>query len=169
MKKLKSITISHANLTGYITKHLNLNLTHIDFSGNKLRGKIPNSITLLEDLDFLNLSLNALVGEIPTSFEDLISLQNLSLASNLLSGSIPTSMSAIPGLVHNDLSSNQLNNTILRFISEMKSLKYLNLANNDFLGVMPFNGSFIKRLTVFKVGGNSNLCRENQRLLSSVW
>jgi hypothetical protein len=78
-------------------------------------------------------------------------------------------MSEILGLVHNDLSSNQLNGTILRFISKMKSLKYLNLPNNDFQGVMPFNGSFIKRLIVFKVGGNSNLCRENQRLLSSIW
>jgi hypothetical protein len=67
MKKLNSITISHANLTGYITKNLNLNLTHIDLSGNKLWGKIPNSITLLEDLNFLNLSLNALVVEIPNS------------------------------------------------------------------------------------------------------
>ncbi|XP_062152055.1 receptor-like protein 51 [Alnus glutinosa] len=67
MKKLNSITISYANLIGYITKHLNLNLTNIDLSSNMLRGKIPNSITLLEDLDFLNLLSNALVGEIPNS------------------------------------------------------------------------------------------------------
>lgn len=75
-------------------------------------------------------------------------------------------MSAIPGLVHIDLSSNQLNGTIPRFISEMKGLKYLNLANNDLHGVMPFNGSFIKKLVVFKVGGNSNLCY-NHSILSS--
>ena len=75
-------------------------------------------------------------------------------------------MSAIPGLVHVDLSSNQFNGTIPRFLSELKSLKYLNLANNEFHGVMPFNGSFIKRLVVFKVGGNSNLCY-NHTVLSS--
>lgn len=75
-------------------------------------------------------------------------------------------MSAIPGLVHIDLSSNQLNGTIPRFISEMKSLKYLNLANNNFHGVMPFNESFIKRLAVFKVAANSNLCY-NHSVLSS--
>ncbi|KAM3748397.1 hypothetical protein ACB098_05G105800 [Castanea mollissima] len=166
MKKLTSITISHANLTGYIPKHLNLNFTHIDLSANKLRGKIPTSVTLLENLESLNLSSNALVGEIPTSFGDLISLKNVSLASNSLSGSIPDSMSAIPGLVHVDLSSNQFNGTIPRFLSELKSLKYLNLANNEFQGVMPFNGSFIKRLDVFKVGGNTNLCY-NHSVLSS--
>uniref|UniRef100_A0A2N9IWT6 Leucine-rich repeat-containing N-terminal plant-type domain-containing protein n=1 Tax=Fagus sylvatica TaxID=28930 RepID=A0A2N9IWT6_FAGSY len=166
MKKLTSITISRANLTGYIPRHMNLNLTHIDFSANQLKGKIPTSITLLENLEFLNLSSNSLLGEVPTSFGDLISLKNVSLASNSLSGSIPDSMSAIPGLVHVDLSSNQFNGTIPRFLSELKSLKYLNLANNEFHGVMPFNGSFIKRLVVFKVGGNSNLCY-NHTVLSS--
>lgn len=166
LKKLKSVTISHANLTGYVPKHLNLNLTHIDFSGNQLKGRIPSSINLLESLVFFNLSHNSLNGEIPTSFGDLISLKNVSLASNSLSGPVPDSMSAIPGLVHVDLSSNQLNGTIPKFFSEMKSLKYLNLGNNSFHGVMPFNASFLKRLVVFKVGENSNLCY-NHSILSS--
>lgn len=166
LKKLKSVTISHANLTGSVPKHLNLNLTHVDFSGNRLKGRIPSSINLLENLESLNLSSNGLVGEIPTSFGDLISLRNLSLASNSLSGAVPESISAIPGLVHVDLSSNQLNGTIPRYFSEMKSLKHLNLANNNFHGVMPFNASFIKRLVVFKVGGNTNLCY-NHSVLSS--
>ncbi|KAF2585831.1 hypothetical protein F2Q70_00034578 [Brassica cretica] len=48
----------------------------------------------------------------------------------------------------------------------MKSLKYLNLANNAFHGVLPFNASFLKKLEVFKVGGNSDLCY-NHTLLSS--
>ncbi|KAF3451291.1 hypothetical protein FNV43_RR07386 [Rhamnella rubrinervis] len=166
LKKLKSVTISHANLTGSVPKHLNLNLTHVDFSGNRLKGRIPSSINMLENLESLNLSSNGLVGEIPTSFGDLISLRNLSLASNSLSGSVPESMSAIPGLVHVDLSSNQLNGTIPKYFSEMKSLKHLNLANNNFHGIMPFNASFIKRLVVFKVGGNTNLCY-NHSVLSS--
>ncbi|XP_022139841.1 receptor-like protein 51 [Momordica charantia] len=166
MNILKSVTISNANLTGFFPKHLNRNLTHIDFSGNNLKGKIPNSITLLENLQSLNLASNEFNGEIPTSVGDLISLQNLSLASNSLSGSIPESITAIPGLVHLDLSSNQLNGTIPKFLSEMKSLKYLNLESNQFHGVMPFNGSFLSRLEMFKIKGNSNLCY-NHSILSS--
>lgn len=166
LKKLKSVTISNANLTGTVPKHMNLNLTHVDFSGNRLKGRIPSSISLLENLETLNLSSNSLAGEIPTSFGDLISLRNLSLASNSLSGSIPESVSAIPGLVHVDLSSNQLNGTIPRYFSDMKSLKHLNLASNNFHGVLPFNASFIERLVVFKVGGNTNLCY-NHSVLSS--
>ncbi|KAJ9136014.1 hypothetical protein P3X46_033130 [Hevea brasiliensis] len=166
MRKLKYLTISNANVTGSIPKHLHFNLTHVDLSGNKLKGRIPSSISILEKLEMLNLSSNALTGEIPTNFGDLISLKNVSLGSNSLSGSIPDSMSAIPGLVHVDLSSNQLNGTIPRFFSEMKHLRYLNLANNEFHGVLPFNVTFLKRLDVFKVGGNSNLCY-NHTILSS--
>lgn len=40
----------------------------------------------------------------------------------------------------------------------MKELKYLNLENNKFHGVLPFNESFIKRLDVFKINGNFDLC-----------
>ncbi|KAK7302968.1 hypothetical protein RJT34_13865 [Clitoria ternatea] len=166
MNKIKSLTLSHANLTGSLPGHVHSNLTHIDFSGNQLKGTIPSSITMLDSLETLNLSSNALSGEIPPSLGDLISLKNLSLASNSFSGSIPDSISALPGLAHLDLSSNLLNGTIPTFISEMKSLKYLNLANNNLRGVVPFNVSFITRLAVFKVGGNSNLCY-NHSVVSS--
>ncbi|XP_027339419.1 receptor-like protein 51 [Abrus precatorius] len=166
MNKLKSLTISHANLTGSLPGHLHSNLTHLDFSANQLKGTIPTSITMLDSLEVLNLSSNALSGEIPASIGDLISLKNLSLASNSFSGSIPDSISALPGLVHMDLSSNQLNGTIPKFISQMKGLKYLNLANNNLRGVVPFNATFINRLAVFKVGGNSNLCY-NHSVVSS--
>ncbi|KAJ6333380.1 hypothetical protein OIU77_009282 [Salix suchowensis] len=98
MHKLRSVTISNAN-EGY-----------------------PSSITLLENLESLNLSSNALTGGIPSNFGDLISLKNVSLGSNSLSGAIPDSISAIPDLAHVDLSSNQLNGTIPKFFAEMKNL-----------------------------------------------
>ncbi|XP_058771460.1 receptor-like protein 51 [Vicia villosa] len=166
MNYLKTLTVSHANLTGFLPGHIHSNLTHVDFSGNQLKGNIPISITMLDSLQSLNLSSNKLAGEIPSSIGDLISLKNLSLASNSFSGSIPDSISAIPGLLHLDLSSNQLNGSIPKFISEMKSIKYLNLANNNLHGVVPFNLTFIKGLEVFKLGGNSNLCY-NHSVLSS--
>ncbi|XP_057464294.1 receptor-like protein 51 [Actinidia eriantha] len=168
MKKLKSVTISHANLTGSLPKHWHLNLTHIDLSNNKLVGKIPTSLTRLENLLVLNLSSNQLIGEVPTSIGDLLSLQNLSLSSNSLSGPIPTSMAAVPTLIHLDLGSNQLNGTIPKFIADLKDLRYLNLEKNNFNGIMPFNASFIKRLAVFKIGENSNLCYNHSTISSKL-
>ncbi|KAF8028612.1 hypothetical protein BT93_E1295 [Corymbia citriodora subsp. variegata] len=168
IKNLRSLTISRANFTGYLPRHWDLNISHIDLSGNQLKGPIPSSITFLENLQMLNLSSNALTGEMPAEIGNLISLKNLSLASNSISGSVPDTMSAIPGLVHVDLSSNQLNGTIPKFFTEMKSLTYLNLEKNNFHGIMPFNESFIKKLVVFKIGGNSNLCYNHTVMSSKV-
>ncbi|BAT87209.1 hypothetical protein LR48_Vigan09g232100 [Vigna angularis] len=168
MTKLKTLTISNANLTGSLPGHLHSNLTFIDFSNNRLKGNIPPSITMLDSLQLLNLSSNSLAGEIPSSLGDLISLTNLSLASNSFTGSIPDSISALPSLLHMDLSSNQLNGTIPKFISQMKSLRYLNLANNNLRGVLPFNLTFIKRLEVLKVGGNTNLCYNHSTISSKL-
>lgn len=169
MKYLKSVTISQANLSGYLPKHWHYtNLTHIDFSVNRLIGKIPSSLTQLENLQSLNLSSNGLDGEIPTSIGDLISLQNLSLTSNSFSGPIPDSLAAIPSLIHVDLGRNQLNGSIPKFIADMKELRYLNLEKNNFKGIMPFNASFINRLDVFKIGGNANLCYNHSSLSPKV-
>ncbi|XP_049385523.1 receptor-like protein 51 [Solanum stenotomum] len=168
IKNLQSVTISHANIKGVLPTKWHMNLTYVDLSGNQLKGKIPSSLTELENLLHLNLSSNSLNGTIPNSFGNLLSLKNVSLASNALSGSIPKSIAAIPELVHLDLGSNQLNGTIPKFISDMKGLQYLNLERNNFEGVLPFNASFIKKLVVFKVGENSNLCYNHSTLSSKL-
>ncbi|PHT55779.1 hypothetical protein CQW23_04265 [Capsicum baccatum] len=168
IKNLHTVTISHANLKGVLPTRWHMNLTYVDLSANQLKGKIPSSLTELENLVHLNLSSNSLNGTIPNSFGNLLSLKNVSLASNALSGSIPKSIAAIPGLVHLDLGSNQLNGTVPKFISDMKELKYLNLERNNFKGVLPFNASFIKKLVVFKVGENSNLCYNHSTLSSKL-
>lgn len=168
MKFLRSVTLSQTNLSGYLPRHWHPNLTFVDLSGNHLKGKIPISLTRLDNLVHLNLSSNSLNETIPTTIGDLSSLQNLSLASNSLSGPIPGSLTALPGLIHLDLGSNQLNGTIPNFIRDMKKLKYLNLESNNFHGVLPFNATFIKGLQVFKVGENSNLCYNHSSLGSKV-
>ncbi|EPS59379.1 hypothetical protein M569_15429, partial [Genlisea aurea] len=167
MKSLQSVTLSQCNLTGILPRRWHPNLTSVDLSENRLAGSIPVSITNLENLDHLNLSGNSLNGTIPASIGDMGSLRNLSLSSNSLSGAIPDSVAALPELTHLDLSSNRLNGTIPNFLRNMKKLKYLNLESNDFHGILPFNDTFIKRLDVFKVGENSNLCYNRSALGSS--
>ncbi|GAB2231322.1 hypothetical protein Droror1_Dr00010328 [Drosera rotundifolia] len=167
---LKSLTISGTGLPGFLPRSSwhHPNLTHIDLSSNQIKGRIHSSITALSNLVSLNLSSNQLSGQLPQSIGDLIHLTNLSLSSNSLSGPIPESLAAMPFLAHIDLSSNQLNGTIPKFIADLKQLKYLNLEKNNFQGVMPFNASFIKRLFLFKVGDNTNLCYNHSTVSSKM-
>jgi Leucine rich repeat len=167
MVDLTSLTISNANLSGPVPHHWHcLDLTHLDFSFNQLKGTIPGTISMLGSLQTLNLSSNFLTGNIPDSIGDMVSLKNVSLSNNTFYGPIPSSLSDLIDLVQLDLSSNQFNGSIPTFLSGMKKLKVLNLESNNFQGVIPFNASFISKLEVFKVGGNSNLCY-NHTMLSS--
>ncbi|CAN0913272.1 Receptor-like protein 55, partial [Linum grandiflorum] len=82
-------TITNANLSCIIPDHLVDKFTHIDFSRNNLKGRIPSSIAMLENLQSLILSFNSLFEELPANLGHLISLKNVSQASNLLSCFIP--------------------------------------------------------------------------------
>ncbi|VVA96595.1 unnamed protein product [Arabis nemorensis] len=61
-------------------------LTAIDFSGNRLKGKIPESIGLLKNLIVLNLSNNGFNGTIPSSMANLTELESLDLCITSFQG-----------------------------------------------------------------------------------
>ncbi|XP_010490125.1 PREDICTED: receptor-like protein 12 [Camelina sativa] len=84
----------------------------IDFSGNRLEGKIPESIGLLKELIALNLSNNAFTGHIPLSLANLMKLESLDLSSNQLSGTIPNGLGTLSFLAYINISHNQLTGEI---------------------------------------------------------
>jgi hypothetical protein len=159
MEHLTRLTVSNANLSGFLPHHWHCpNLTHLDLSGNRITGAIPDTLTLLAGITHINLSSNALDGPIPTSIGDLISLTALDLSNNRLSGGIPDTLSTLPELEVLDLGSNRLNGSIPPFLAEMHGLRELNLENNDFDGMVPFTAKFLSRLRVFRAAGNGKLC-----------
>ncbi|KAL6320624.1 hypothetical protein AAG906_008624 [Vitis piasezkii] len=64
----------------------------MDLSSNKLSGEIPEELTDLHGLRFLNLSNNHLQGKIPVKIGAMTSLESLDLSMNGLSGVIPQGM-----------------------------------------------------------------------------
>ncbi|CAL4942253.1 unnamed protein product [Urochloa decumbens] len=65
-------------------------LRFLNLSGNNLSCSIPQNIGSFKYLESLDLSLNNLSGVIPPSISDLLSLSKLNLSNNHLSGKIPT-------------------------------------------------------------------------------
>ncbi|CAL5444437.1 unnamed protein product [Camellia sinensis] len=65
-------------------------LMNLNLSGNHLKGRIPNNIGNLTQLESLDLSRNKLSGPIPPSLSSLSYLSHLNMSFNNLSGRIPT-------------------------------------------------------------------------------
>ncbi|KMT16142.1 hypothetical protein BVRB_3g053030 [Beta vulgaris subsp. vulgaris] len=84
----------------------------IDISDNELEGEIPQGISSLNGLIFLNLSRNHLKGSITSKIGMLTSLEFLDLSNNHLSEKIPTSLSQVTNLAILDLSNNNLSGKI---------------------------------------------------------
>ncbi|KAF8049628.1 hypothetical protein N665_2164s0004 [Sinapis alba] len=86
--------------------------TAIDFSGNRIDGKVPESIGLLKELHVLNLSRNAFTGHIPPSLANVTALESLDLSQNKLSGEIPPKLGDLSSLAWINVSHNQLQGSI---------------------------------------------------------
>ncbi|CAL9089382.1 unnamed protein product, partial [Musa acuminata var. zebrina] len=87
-------------------------VTSIDLSNNNLSGEIPNELTKLHGLHFLNLSNNHLTGAIPENIGSMEQLESLDLSMNNLTGDIPSSFSSLNFLSHLNLSHNNLSGRI---------------------------------------------------------
>ena len=109
-------------------------INSIDLSSNNLGGEIPEEITNLSTLGFLNFSWNQLTGRIPENLEGLQRLEALDLSHNHLSGPIPPS------------------------ISKLTFLNYLNLSYNNLSGQIPSSNQLqtIGNPSIYE--GNPGLC-----------
>nr|XP_010911602.2 receptor-like protein 18 [Elaeis guineensis] len=87
-------------------------VTRVDLSHNNLSGEVPDEITYLHGLHFLNLSENHFIGKIPENICDMRQLESLDLSMNDLSGPIPQTMLALNYLSNLNLSYNNLSGRI---------------------------------------------------------
>ncbi|KAJ4868167.1 Receptor-like protein 12 [Raphanus sativus] len=86
----------------------------IDFSGNRIHGEIPESLSLLKGLRLLNLSGNAFASDIPRSLANLTNLEALDLSRNKLSGQIPRDLGELSFLSYVNFSHNLLHGPVPR-------------------------------------------------------
>ncbi|VAH83211.1 unnamed protein product [Triticum turgidum subsp. durum] len=84
----------------------------IDLSGNSLSQEIPNGLTTLLGVRYLNLSGNHFSGCIPEDIGNLVLLESLDLSGNQLSGKIPQSLAALKSISVLNLSTNELSGRI---------------------------------------------------------
>jgi len=125
-------------------------LRRIDFSDQRLQGKIPDEWSKLTNLELLVFSQNQLQSTIPEWIAEWTNLQHLALDGNQFYGTIPSSIASLQNLEHLELQENpQLRgsfdvlfskfemNSTLEGVGPQKSLQHLDLSNTDLEGVLP--------------------------------
>ncbi|KAL6178863.1 hypothetical protein ACLB2K_050380 [Fragaria x ananassa] len=141
--KLQALDLSYNNLTGSmsgfkIDKYSCSSLAQLDFSGNRINGSLPMSLSNCTALKTINLAYNMLSGEIPRSFGQLSSLQRLDLSHNQITGWIPPELgNACNSLLELKLSYNNFTGPIPSAFSSCSWLQLLDLSNNNISGPLP--------------------------------
>ncbi|CAI5952059.1 unnamed protein product, partial [Closterium sp. NIES-65] len=106
-------------------------------SNQNLRGPIPQSISNLRNLTWLDLSLSVLSGSIPAGVGDLNQMLYIDLELNFLDGSIPFQIGSMKKLIRLDFSYNQLSGSIPASFSELRQLTFISLFVNRLNGSIP--------------------------------
>ena len=102
-----------------------------------LRGKLPQELDNLSQLEYLYLYTNSLTGPIPSSLGDLALLSYLDLSVNCLTGPIPSSLGNLALLSELDLTVNSLTGPIPSSLGNLTRLDQLYLDTNSLTGPIP--------------------------------
>ncbi|KAF3457539.1 hypothetical protein FNV43_RR02197 [Rhamnella rubrinervis] len=113
-------------------------LMMLNFSNNKISGRLSPELGNATQFQILDLSSNLLVGKIPKELGKLKLLFNLKLNNNSFSGKVPTEIGMLSQLEQLDLSTNELSGQIPTHLGQCSKLLHLNLRNNRFRGTVPF-------------------------------
>ncbi|XP_064999675.1 leucine-rich repeat receptor protein kinase HPCA1-like [Musa acuminata AAA Group] len=127
-------------LSGAIPEKLfssDMTLLHVLFDGNNFTGKIPDSIGLVQKIQFLRLDRNDLSGPVPSNINNLTHVKELNLANNRLTGMMPN-LTGMNSLNYVDLSNNTFDaSETPAWFSELQHLRALVIESGGLYGEVP--------------------------------
>ncbi|KAJ8624601.1 hypothetical protein MRB53_033131 [Persea americana] len=154
----KHFHLSNNKLSGSIPPSLfnsEMVLIHILFDGNKLTGRIPSQLGLVQSLEVLRLDRNSLSGTVPSTLSNLTRINELHLANNQLTGPIPDLM-AMSSLNYVDMSNNFFDpSEAPTWFSNVESLTTLVIENGSLHGQIPEKLFSFPQLQYVKLKNNS--------------
>ncbi|KAH1121291.1 hypothetical protein J1N35_004451 [Gossypium stocksii] len=181
LTKVREIDLDGIDMSSIDPKsfvNLSYSLTSLSLLGCHLRGKFPDNIFKLPNIEYLSLdenpkltgqfpksnwssplvvlsaSVTSFSGELPESFGDLKSLTGLVLISSNFSGSIPRSLGNVTQLEFLYLSHNYFSGKIPYSLTNLATLGILSLEWNQLEGSLPDNPNAFPNLGVLDLSNN---------------
>ena len=140
--RVYSISLYGNHLTGTLPESIS-DLDHmrwIDIANNNIGGELPASIGNLSNLQSLSVYNNEFSGSLPASISGMSQLKELLASSNLFSGNFPELVFELTALERLEIGGNMLTGSIPAAINSLVKLRTLDLASNQFTGTLPFLG-----------------------------
>ncbi|CAO2037202.1 unnamed protein product [Urochloa humidicola] len=132
------------------------NLVHLDLGGNRLNGKIPDSIGELKRMEELHLNHNNMSGELPSTLANCTNLITIDLKGNNFSGELhQVNFFNLRNLKTLDLLYNNFIGTIPESIYSCSKLVALWLSNNNFYGQLSPRIGDLKYLVFLSLVSNN--------------
>lgn len=116
---------------------LSSSLAYVNLRGNSLQGRLPESISGLQQLSVLYVDGTGLSGGLPSSLGQLTNLTQLSAAGNRFSGALPSSLGQLQRLRRFTVSSNCLTGVFPASLLALPQLQQLDVSNNALSGQLP--------------------------------
>ncbi|XP_074562932.1 LRR receptor kinase BAK1-like [Curcuma longa] len=129
-------------------------VTRVDLGNAQLSGTLVPELSLLTDLQYLELYSNRISGSIPSELGNLSNLVSLDLYLNNITGGIPDSLAQLQKLRFLRLNNNHISGPIPVSLTNIGTLQVLDLSTNNLRGDIPTNGSFA-RFTPISFQNNS--------------
>lgn len=139
-RRVIEIDLSFNKVTGIIPSEISLltELQTLDLNGNSLQGVVPyQMLSNLKKLTRLHLHMNDLFGSIPTEIGHLTNLKELTVFGNFFLGKVPKEISNLKKLEVLDIYANNLTGTVASEIGKLKNLREVYLNDNEFVGSIP--------------------------------
>ena len=154
--RVTTINLNSNNLSGVIPESFSI-LTELEvFSirSNSVNGAFPlSTFTNQTKLQYVDINSNFMVGFIPPEISNLTSLWYLDIGWNGFYGNIPAEMTNLANLQYAYLHNNQLSGNIPSGPGTMPNLQVLQLANNNLTGAVP-DLSILPTLNYFDISNN---------------
>lgn len=165
---LRALNLQNNNLTGILFQDLFVNATNlelVDVSGNKLEGKLPESLINCISLKFFNVRSNKIKDKFPSWLSSLPSLNVLILRSNEFYGPLyhPRVSIGFQSLKVIDISNNHFNGTLPPFYFSkwhgMTTLREEHQSYTVYMGYPAYGGFYRSSMEMVNKGVDTKFQR----------